>query len=104
MPSSGPGTTAAAPPSPAGRSRGRPRKVVAHAAWQKSFGAEQQDQDYEYSVEQEPVLLDELQLLRHDNDDKCRRDNAQRVAEPTENQDRDQDQRLSEREVVGRDE
>ena len=81
-----------------------PGKIAAHRARQQSLRPEQQHRDHHQRVEQEAIFLDGLQFLRHDHDDDRRDDQAPRIADAAEQQDRDQDQRVGEGVVVRRDE
>src|SRR4051812_5291473 len=64
---------------------------------------EEEDEDDERGVEQEPVFLDDLQLLRQDDDDGGRDGQAPRIPDSTEKEDGDEDERLAEAVVVRRD-
>src|SRR5882762_5102959 len=65
---------------------------------------EEEDEDDERGVEQEPVLLDDLQFLRKDDDDRGGNRQAPRVSDSPEQQDGYQDERLREAVVVRSDE
>ena len=80
------------------------REIAAHRPWQQPVRAKQQHCNDHQRIEQELIFLDRLQFLRHDHDDDRSNYETPRIADAAEEQDGNQNERVSKRVIVGRDE
>src|SRR4029077_13222887 len=81
-----------------------PRKVATHRPRQQSLRPEQQHRNDQQRIEQKTVFLNGLQFFGHDHDNDRRYYQPPRIADATEKQDRNENERVGERVVIGRDE
>src|SRR5258707_1285376 len=82
------------------RSR-RLAEVAPHRPWNQAGRTEPKNQDYQRGVQQVSVLLEDLKLLRQENDEKCCQPQTPRVSDSAQQDDRDQGEGLGKGEVVG---
>ena len=78
--------------------------IIAHPPRQQPLRAKQQNEDHQPGIEHEAVFLDDLEFLRKDHDEGCGDRHAPEIADAAEKDDRHEDERIREGEIVGGDE